>query len=70
MGPLEIIVIICAVSIVLGVVINYIYKRIKNIPTGDCCECKKRGKNLVKQYHKMYKNDKSFTQCDCKNNKK
>ncbi len=44
---LEILVIIGAVSIVLGNIIAYVYKKKKHIPTGECACCSK-GKNLNK----------------------
>jgi len=41
MHPIEIIVIICCVLIVGGVLGNYIYRKIKHLPTGECSSCKK-----------------------------
>ena len=57
MGPIEIIVIIFCVLVVGGVIANYIYKKAKKIPTGDCSCCKtvSSGSQLVKAYHKKYK---------------
>ena len=62
MEPIEIIVIIACVLIVGGVLINYIYKKLTNKPTGECAYCKKTksGSALVKAYHKKYK------KCKCK----
>ena len=56
MEPIEIIVIIACVLIVGGVIGNYIYKKAKKIPTGECACCKKTrfGSALVKAYHKKY----------------
>ena len=42
----------------LSLIGTYIYKKIHNIPTGDCAECHKNTKRLLKEYHKMYKNKK------------
>ncbi|MFA7032935.1 MAG: hypothetical protein WC201_05195 [Bacilli bacterium] len=54
MGPLEIIVIIISVIIVGTVIGVFIYKKIKGLPTGECGECRKGTKKLLKKYHKMY----------------
>lgn len=56
MQPIEIIVIIACVLIVGGVIFNYIYKKIKKIPTGECASCKKikSGSALVDAYRKKY----------------
>ena len=57
MGPIEIIVIIGSILIVGGVIVNYIYKKVKKMPTGECSSCKtmSSGSALVKAYHKKYK---------------
>ena len=57
MGPIEIIVIIGSILIVGGVIANYIYKKVKKMPTGECSSCKtiSSGSMLVKAYHKKYK---------------
>ncbi len=56
---IEIIVII-AVVIFLGVLLGiYIYRRSKNLPTGDCAYCHKNKNKLLKEYHKKYG-------CNCK----
>lgn len=52
---IEIIVIIACIAIVGGVLGTYIYKRVKGIPTGECVECRKGTKKLLKEYKKMYK---------------
>ncbi len=52
---LEIIVIVGAVSIVVGVLGRYIYKRVHKLPTGECACCQQKKKQLVKKYHKKYK---------------
>ena len=57
MEPIEIIVLIAAISIVAGVIGNYIYKKVTNKPTGECscCQHSKKGSALVNAYHKKYK---------------
>ena len=57
MGPIEIIVIIGSIVSVGGVIANYIYKKVKKMPTGECSSCKtiSSGSALVKAYHKKYK---------------
>lgn len=59
MEPIEIIVIICAALIVFGVFLNYLYRKIKHKPVGECayCHSDKKGSRLVKAYHKKYKNN-------------
>jgi len=54
MGPLEIIVIIISVIIVGTVIGVFIYKKVKGLPTGECAECRKGTKKLLKKYQKMY----------------
>ena len=54
MGPLEIIVIIISVIIVGTVIGVFIYKKVKGLPTGECVECRKGTKKLLKKYQKMY----------------
>ena len=39
MGPIEIVVIILAVLIVVGVLAAYIVRKAKGKPTGDCAGC-------------------------------
>ena len=51
---LEILVLVLAVLFVTAILGTYIYKRIHHIPTGDCVECRKGSKKLLKEYHKMY----------------
>lgn len=46
---------VIAALIVLLNVINFIYKRIKKIPSGDCYYCYKNSKKLLKEYRKLYK---------------
>ncbi len=56
MTLLEIIVIVCCILIVGGVLGNYIYRKIKHLPIGECSCCKKtKGvANWVKEYRKDY----------------
>jgi hypothetical protein len=56
MEPIEIIVIIACVLIVGGVLGNYIYRKVKKLPTGECASCRKTksGISLVDEYHKAY----------------
>ncbi len=54
MQPIEIIVIIAAVSFVLAILTVYIKRRIKGEPTGDCACCHTNKEKLLKKYHKMY----------------
>ena len=39
MGPIEIVTIILAVLIVVGVLATYIIRKVKGKPTGDCAGC-------------------------------
>ncbi|MCI5745693.1 MAG: hypothetical protein MR270_05360 [Erysipelotrichaceae bacterium] len=56
MKPIEIIVIISCVLIVGGVFFNYVYRKIKHKPTGECAYCKSHsnGIKLVEDYHNKY----------------
>ena len=48
------ILVISLVVIFLGVVIGrYIYKKIHNLPTGECAYCHKGTKQLLKEYHQQ-----------------
>lgn len=72
MTLIEIIVIIATLTFVLGYIGTYIYKRMHNIPTGDCSVCKKRMNKMVKKlqkdYHKQNKSSCSDTSnCSCSN---
>lgn len=48
MSVIEIIVIITAVTFVLAVIGNYIYKRVKHKPTGECASCANRMRRALK----------------------
>lgn len=58
MQPIEIIVIVISILIVLAVLGVHIYKKKKGLPTGECAQCAKGSKYLLKKYKKMYKNKK------------
>lgn len=55
MTPLEIIVIVVASAIVLGVFGTFVYKKIKGRPTGECASCGTKGNKLLSKYRKKYK---------------
>jgi len=55
MEPIEIIVIATCILIVGSVIGTYVYKKIKHMPTGDCCDCPIKNKKFVNEYHKMNK---------------
>lgn len=55
MELIEIVVIVLAVSFVLLIIGIHFYKKIKGLPTGECAECAKGSKKLLKKYRKMYK---------------
>lgn len=54
MEPIEIIVIVAAVSVVGGVVGRYIYRKVKKLPTGECGSCYDKNQSLFKAYYKKY----------------
>ena len=51
---LEIIVITLTVFFFITLIGNYIRKKIKGLPTGECACCHKSSKKMVKEYHKIY----------------
>ncbi|MGN1294773.1 MAG: hypothetical protein ACI4U5_00050 [Bacilli bacterium] len=55
MGFGEILLIIAAVAFVGYIFGKEIYRKVKKLPSSDCCECQKHSMSLVKQYHKKYK---------------
>lgn len=63
MSALEIIVIIVASSIVIGVLGRFIYKKVKHLPTGECASCSSKGNNLLSQYRKKYKKKEKCSNC-------
>lgn len=57
---LEVVVISLTVIFLLTLLGNYIRKKIKGLPTGECACCHKSKKQLLKEYH----------QCCCDKEKK
>jgi len=55
MGAVEIIVIVLASALVLGVIGTFIYKKIKGLPTGECASCGMKGDKLLNEYRKKNK---------------
>ena len=53
---IEILVIALIIAFLSFLIIRYIYKKAKGLPTGECACCanKKKGNNLLKQYNKKY----------------
>ena len=49
---LEVVVISATVIFFLSLIGNYIRKKIKGLPTGECACCHKSKKQLLKEYHK------------------
>lgn len=58
MQPIEIIVILIAVGVVLGVIARFVYKRVHHLPTGECSCCSGRMKKNLKKISKEL-------QCEC-----
>jgi hypothetical protein len=48
MKPIEIIVIIACVLIVGGVIARSVYKKVKKIPSSECCSCAKKMNRALK----------------------
>ena len=48
---LEVVVISLTVIFLLTVIGNYIRKKIKGLPTGECACCHKSKEQLLKEYH-------------------
>ena len=53
---LQIGVISLTVLFFVALIASYLYKKAKGIPTGECAECRKGAKKLLKEYRKMYPN--------------
>ena len=50
------ILVIALTILFLGFVFGrYIYKKVKHLPTGECEMCHKNKKQMLKEYHKLYK---------------
>ncbi|MBQ9900026.1 MAG: DUF2897 family protein [Acholeplasmatales bacterium] len=61
----EILIIIAAISFVLGNIAVYVYKKVKHLPTGSCEACHNT-KRMNKRMNNLRKElDKEFT-CNCK----
>ena len=56
---IEILVIVLIIAFLSFLVIRYIYRKKKGLPTGECacCASTKKGNKLVKSYNKKYHND-------------
>ena len=54
MEPIEIIVIIACVLIVGGVIARSMYKKVKKIPSSECCSCSKRMTRALKSAIKNF----------------
>ena len=48
MKPIEIIVIIACILIVGGVIARSVYKKVKKIPSSECCSCAKKMNRALK----------------------
>lgn len=48
MKPIEIIVIIACVLIVGGVIARSVFKKVKKIPSSECCSCAKKMNRALK----------------------
>lgn len=55
MNVIDLLIILSCVLIVCVVFGIYLYRKIKNKPTGDCACCGSKGNSLLKKYHKKYK---------------
>ena len=51
---LAILCIVFSLSLIGTLVGRYVYKRMHDLPTGDCACCHKNTKKLLKKYHKKY----------------
>lgn len=56
MKLIDIIIVLIIILIILGVIIAYIYKRYKKIPTGDCACCHMKSKRTLKKIRKSLRN--------------
>ena len=61
MSAPEIILIIAIIAFVVYIFGKEIYKKKKNLPTGECAYCHSNSKKLLKDYRKKYKKNK----CSC-----
>ena len=51
---ISVLVVLVSALFVLVNVGYFIYKKVNNLPTGECTYCRKGSKKLIKEYHKMY----------------
>jgi hypothetical protein len=58
MKPVDLIILIICLSIVIGVVGNYIYRKYKKMPTGDCGYCSMKSEKTLKLIRKELAKDK------------
>ena len=65
MKPIDIIVLVAVILVVLLIIGVYIYKRVNNIPTGECACCStKRGLDrMVKNVKKELDNERESCCC-------
>ena len=52
---LEVLVLAATIIFFGALIASYIYKKVHHLPTGDCAYCHKGSKQLLKEYHKIYK---------------
>lgn len=65
MAPIDIIVLVFAISAVVLVIAGYIYKVIKKIPTGECACCSKK-RNVNRMLKNVKKElDEAKEECNC-----
>ncbi len=67
MTLIDIVVLIAIILVVTLVIARYIYKRIKNIPTGDCAFCST--KTGVDKMIKNIKKELDAEKCNCEDKK-
>ena len=57
---IEIVVLLAVISFLLFLFIRYFYRKKNGLPTGECACCSKKGKGLIKAYHKTYKKNRNW----------
>lgn len=62
MEPIDIIILVISLSIVLAVIGNYLYRKYKKLPTGDCRCCSLKAEKTLKKIRKELKKDKCCCQ--------
>lgn len=58
MKPIDIIVLIIALGIVGLVIGNYIYRKAKKLPTGECASCTLKSEKMLKKIRKELRKNK------------